>query len=211
MSVTALSARTGRHTSHPSGPGRTAAALRRAAATVPAPPPALTVTLAIPLTTEGMTPQAHRLLDALRELVEMGQGSVTVAPSTDPTQRVDVPARLWADAEDTSYAGPLIADPAEVRLLTASRQVLLGGEPLPMTRLEFDLLLFLADNPRRVFTRMQLLTAVWGYEHTGERTVDVHVRRLRVKMGVQIPLITTVYGVGYRLADDAQIVVAANE
>jgi DNA-binding response OmpR family regulator len=80
-----------------------------------------------------------------------------------------------------------------------------------MTRLEFDLLLFLADNPRRVFSRMQLLSAVWGYEHTGERTVDVHVRRLRVKMGVQVPLITTVYGVGYRLADDAHIVVVSNE
>ena len=59
--------------------------------------------------------------------------------------------------------------------------------PLPLTRLEFDLLLFLADNPRRVFTRAQLLTAVWGYEHTGERTVDVHVRRLRVKIGVAGP------------------------
>ena len=208
MSVTALSARTGRHTSHPAG--RTGTVLRRATTTAPAPPPSLTVTLAIPLTDEGMTPQAHRLLDALRELVEKGQGAVTVASSADPTQRLDVPAGLWPDTDDLPPAAPVAADPAEVRLLTASRQVLVGGEPLPMTRLEFDLLLFLADNPRRVFTRMQLLTAVWGYEHTGERTVDVHVRRLRVKMGVHIPLITTVYGVGYRLADDARIVVAAN-
>ena len=58
-----------------------------------------------------------------------------------------------------------------------------------------------------MFTRAQLLTGVWGYEHTGERTVDVHVRRLRVKLGGQVPLVTTVYGVGYRLADDARIVV----
>ena len=70
-----------------------------------------------------------------------------------------------------------------MRLLTASRQVLLDGEPLPLTRLEFDLLLFLAERPRRVFTRAQLLAGVWGYEHTGERTVDVHVRRLRLKLG----------------------------
>jgi DNA-binding response OmpR family regulator len=83
--------------------------------------------------------------------------------------------------------------------------------PLPMTRLEFDLLHFLAVNPRRVFSRMQLLTAVWGYEHTGERTVDVHVRRLRVKLGAHVPLVTTVYGVGYRLADDANIVVSTDE
>jgi DNA-binding response OmpR family regulator len=62
-----------------------------------------------------------------------------------------------------------------------------------------------------VFSRTQLLTAVWGYEHTGERTVDVHVRRLRVKMGTQLPLITTVYGVGYRLSDEARIIVLPHD
>nr|BFE71061.1 hypothetical protein GCM10020092_043620 [Actinoplanes digitatis] len=98
-----------------------------------------------------------------------------------------------------------------MRLLTASRQVLVDGELLPLTRLEFDLLLYLADHPRRVFSRTQLLNAVWGYEHTGERTVDVHVRRLRVKLGAQVSLITTVYGVGYRLADEARIVVLPHE
>jgi DNA-binding response OmpR family regulator len=84
--------------------------------------------------------------------------------------------------------------------------VLLGGEPLRLTRLEFDLLLFLAENPRRVFSRLQLLTGVWGYEHAGARTVDVHIRRLRSKTGTNVPLVTTVYGVGYRLADDAEII-----
>jgi two-component system OmpR family response regulator len=227
MSVTALSARTGRHTSHPTGPGRAPAVTRRAGAVPPiAPPaaPALTVTLAIPLTTDAMTPQAHRLLEIVRELVELGQGSVTVSPAqteSDPASVTDLaPVRLWSTDDttgtldrisDVGGTDAVSADPAEVRLLTGSRQVLLGGVPLPMTRLEFDLLLFLADNPRRVFSRMQLLTAVWGYEHTGERTVDVHVRRLRVKMGVHVPLITTVYGVGYRLADDAHLVIVPHE
>jgi DNA-binding winged helix-turn-helix (wHTH) protein len=230
MSVTALSARTGRHTSHPSGPGRTPAATRRATAVPPtAPAPALTVTLAIPMTADPMSPQASRLLEIVRELVELGQGSVTVTPESDAEagMRSDAqPVRLWAAADpdptgvsvgaegddgDDPVGRSSVADPAEVRLLTGSRQVLLGGVPLPMTRLEFDLLLFLAENPRRVFSRMQLLTAVWGYEHTGERTVDVHVRRLRVKMGVHVPLITTVYGVGYRLADDARLVVVPQE
>lgn len=187
--------------------------------------PALTVTLAIPLTGEALTPQAYRLLDALRELVEMGQGTVVTDSAAPPQTRCDDVAssedvfaaanmgRQAARAEvSLDWASPEMAsspatDPFEVRLLTASRQVTLGGEPLAMTRLEFDLLLFLAGNPRRVFTRAQLLGAVWGYEHTGERTVDVHVRRLRVKMGVHVPLITTVYGVGYRLDDDAQILV----
>jgi two-component system OmpR family response regulator len=89
--------------------------------------------------------------------------------------------------------------------------VTLDGVLLPLTRLEFDLLLFLAENPRRVFSRTQLLVAVWGYEHTGERTVDVHVRRLRVKLGHTIPLITTVYGVGYRLSDEAHVIIQPNE
>jgi hypothetical protein len=226
MSVTALSARAGRQSSHPSGSGRPGTVLRRSAAPSP-PQAALTVTLAIPLTDEGITPQARRLLDALRELVELGQGMVTVAPpveaapadlteaelaSVHPVMELaGAPAWPAPTAEPTTAGDPRAAGATEVRLLTASRQVLLGGVPLPTTRLEFDLLNFLAENPRRVFTRMQLLTAVWGYEHTGERTVDVHVRRLRLKAGVNLPLITTVYGVGYRLADEARVVVVTNE
>ena len=193
MAVTALPARTGRHAR---GSGRLAG-IRRVAAPVAAPPAAfptaLTITLNIPLTGDTLPPQAHRLIEAVRELVEAGQGSVAVEPA-------DSPAAV-APADGT----------VEVRLLTSSRQVLVDGELLPLTRLEFDLLLFLADHPRRVFSRTQLLTAVWGYEHTGERTVDVHVRRLRVKMGAQLPLITTVYGVGYRLADEARIVVLPHD
>jgi two-component system OmpR family response regulator len=194
MAVTALPARSPRHAK---GSGRLTA-IRRVTPAAP-PPTALTITLNIPLTGDALPPQAHRLIEAVRELVEAGQGSVAV------------------EAPEAARATPPPAPPAEpdgtvqVSLLTASRQVLVEGELLPLTRLEFDLLLFLADHPRRVFSRTQLLTAVWGYEHTGERTVDVHVRRLRVKMGTQLPLITTVYGVGYRLADEARIVVLPHD
>jgi two-component system, OmpR family, response regulator len=191
MPVTALSARAGRPSSHATGPG-VVAAIRRPVAE---PGPALTLTVAIPLTNESLSPQAHKLIEAVRELVEVSQGTVTV--TQPPPVRFEEPA-----AEGT---GP------EVRLLTASRQVFLDGEVLPLTRLEFDLLLFLAENPRRVFTRGQLLAGVWGYEHTGERTVDVHVRRLRVKLGGTVPLVTTVYGVGYRLADDARVLILPQE
>ncbi|WP_279306000.1 winged helix-turn-helix domain-containing protein [Micromonospora globispora] len=52
-----------------------------------------------------------------------------------------------------------------------------------------------------------MLSHVWGYEHAVARTVDVHVRRLRAKFGPEIPLVTTVHGVGYRLADDARVMV----
>jgi len=154
----------------------------------------LTVTVAIPLTADSLSPQAHKLIEAVRELVEISQGTITVEPATPALPEREGP-----------FPGP------EVRLLTGTRQVLLDGEPLPLTRLEFDLLLFLAERPRKVFTRGQLLAGVWGYEHTGERTVDVHVRRLRLKLGATLPVITTVYGVGYRLSDDARIVVQPRE
>jgi two-component system, OmpR family, response regulator len=196
MAVTALSARTGRHAK---GSGRLAAIRRVAPA--PVPPAALTITLNIPLTGDALPPQAHRLIEAVRELVEAGQGSVAVE-----SPQVERPADPAPPAPRVEPDGIM-----EVRLLTASRQVVVDGQLLPLTRLEFDLLLFLADHPRRVFSRTQLLTAVWGYEHTGERTVDVHVRRLRVKMGTQLPLITTVYGVGYRLADEARVVVLPHD
>jgi hypothetical protein len=210
MSVTALPARTGRRTSHPAGPGRGSVTGRRSAV-VPVPPPvtppSLTLTLAIPLTGDSLSPEAHRLIDVLRDLVERGNGTVTVA-GVDGAP--DVAAELPRAAPAPERTGAAAGGPAQVRLLAGSRQVLVGGVPLPMTRLEFDLLHFLAVNPRRVFSRVQLLAAVWGYEHTGERTVDVHVRRLRVKLGA-VPLVTTVYGVGYRLADDADVVVVDTE
>ena len=185
MPVSALSPRVNRHVT---GPGRGSSGLRRPAES------ALTVTVAIPLTADSLSPQAHKLIEAVRELVEISQGTITVEPATPALPERDGPP-----------AGP------EVRLLTGTRQVLLDGEPLPLTRLEFDLLLFLAERPRKVFTRGQLLAGVWGYEHTGERTVDVHVRRLRLKLGAGLPVITTVYGVGYRLSDDARIVIQPHE
>ena len=100
-----------------------------------------------------------------------------------------VPGRLSFDA--------LEIDPA-------SREVVCDGEQLKLTAKEFDLLYFLASHPRRVFSRDQLMTRVWGYEaalDTG--TVTVHVRRLREKiedMPSQPRFLQTVWGVGYRFA-----------
>jgi DNA-binding response OmpR family regulator len=86
-----------------------------------------------------------------------------------------------------------------------ARSVYKGQTSLELTRREFDLLLFLAEHPRHVFTRAQLLTHVWGDFYAGGRTVDVHVRRLRAKIGAD--LVTTVRGIGYRLADRADVYV----
>lgn len=196
MSVSPASSRAAWHTSQVPGPGRPPVAPRRPTG---AGTQTLTVTFSIPLTSEdALTPPARRLLDAACELLEHGEGTVAVVQTTGE-RRADPPPRR----PPTRNAGT--PPPTGLHILAASRSVLRGGEPLPLTRLEFDLLLHLAAHPRRVFTRLQLLAAVWGYEHAGVRTVDVHIRRLRSKVGVDVPLVTTVYGVGYRLADDAAV------
>ncbi|MED5361175.1 MAG: winged helix-turn-helix domain-containing protein, partial [Actinomycetota bacterium] len=77
------------------------------------------------------------------------------------------------------------------------------SRPLDLTFMEYELLRFLATSPGRVFTREVLLSRVWGYEYYGgARTVDVHIRRLRAKLGEEYAsLIQTVRSVGYRLGE----------
>jgi two-component system phosphate regulon response regulator PhoB len=86
------------------------------------------------------------------------------------------------------------------------RRVVVGGVPVELTGKEFGLLAALARAGGRVLTREQLLETVWGYANAAEiesRTVDVHVRRLREKLGPAARLIETVKGLGYRLALEA--------
>ncbi|RZU60728.1 winged helix-turn-helix transcriptional regulator [Zhihengliuella halotolerans] len=98
-------------------------------------------------------------------------------------------------------------DPTEIRasgvvIDEASYTAKVHGAPLNLTYKEFELLKYLAQHPGRVFTRDQLLHEVWGYDYYGgTRTVDVHVRRLRAKLGADHEqLIGTVRNVGYRFA-----------
>lgn len=88
----------------------------------------------------------------------------------------------------------------ELTLNLETYQASITGRPLDMTYMEYELLKFLAQNPGKVFTREMLLSRVWGYEYYGgARTVDVHVRRLRAKLGEEhAGLIQTVRSVGYR-------------
>ncbi len=81
----------------------------------------------------------------------------------------------------------------------------LGSRDLDLTFKEFELLKYLAQHPGRVFTRQQLLAEVWGYDYFGgSRTVDVHVRRLRAKLGPENEgLIGTVRNVGYRFVESS--------
>lgn len=89
---------------------------------------------------------------------------------------------------------------------TSTREVLLNGKPVPnLTPKEFDLLHFFIQHPKQVFSREQLLDRVWGYDFYGDdRTVDVHIKRLRSKVSkADQPFFHTVWGVGYRFDETA--------
>ena len=103
-------------------------------------------------------------------------------------------------AEDET--GPITAGALVIDEVTYS--VRLRGRLLDLTYKEFELLKYLAQHPGRVFTRSQLLPEVWGYDYFGgTRTVDVHVRRLRAKLGTDYEvLIGTVRNVGYRFVPE---------
>lgn len=78
--------------------------------------------------------------------------------------------------------------------------VMIDGEPIELTYKEFEMLYMLMSNPGRVFTRQQFLTCIWDQDYDGEtRTVDVHIRNLRQKLGACGNYISTIRGVGYRM------------
>ncbi|AZS14273.1 response regulator transcription factor [Paenibacillus lutimineralis] len=80
------------------------------------------------------------------------------------------------------------------------RSCTIAGQPLRMTYKEFDFLWLLCSNPKKVFTREELLDQVWGYEYYGQtRSVDMMVKRLREKLKPHENLVTTVHGTGYKL------------
>lgn len=118
---------------------------------------------------------------------------VTAGPA-----EIDARLRL-ALARRDEVAEPARVQASGVTIDEQSYSAKLRGRPLDLTYKEFQLLHFLATHPSRVFTREQLLSEVWGYDYFGgTRTVDVHVRRLRAKLGDQEQIIGTVRNVGYR-------------
>ena len=131
----------------------------------------------------------HRVAD---ELVFPG------APEAELRVRLAMLRRRAGAGEGTVVAAGTA--PRSTPTPTGSRP---PGVPLDLTFKEFELLRYLAQHPGRVFTRPGLLREVWGYDfYGGTRTVDVHVRRLRAKLGPEHEhLIETVRGVGYRAAE----------
>ena len=114
-------------------------------------------------------------------------------------------ADLLRSAQSAGNAEPRVVRNGELEILPAKRQVRFGGAPLDFTALEFDLLLHFASHPGNVFSRGQLLNAVWGYTHDGyEHTVTTHINRLRAKLEadpMRPELILTVRGAGYKMRD----------
>jgi DNA-binding response OmpR family regulator len=101
---------------------------------------------------------------------------------------------------EAASEGPVVLRDAELIVDNAARVARLAGRELRLTVREFDLLAFLMANPRRVFTRADLLELVWGWSFGDYSTVTVHVKRLRAKLEADdgSERISTVYGVGYR-------------
>jgi DNA-binding response OmpR family regulator len=123
---------------------------------------------------------------------------------TKPFSPRELVARVKAILRRSSMAAPspTLLHAGEVEVDTARREARVRGAVVSLTAREFDLLQYLAENPGLVLTRRQLLDGVWGPDWFGdERTVDVHVRQLRKKLGEGdgFPL-ATVWGVGYRLS-----------
>ena len=116
-------------------------------------------------------------------------------------RRMDAAEARAAALAGVIRRGALVVDPV-------AREAHLRGEPLTLTPREFELLLFFARHPGRVFNRMELLDQVWGYTHDGyEHTVNSHINRVRSKIEADPArpvFILTVWGVGYKFIDPGE-------
>lgn len=154
----------------------------------------------------------------LRAEATLAEAPVLVAVTVPALQRVQaddafddivlvpyVPVELYvrirrAEWRRSDFATQERVKIGNVMLDIAAHEVMVDGRGVTLTHQEFALLRFLASNRGRVFSRQQLLERVWGVDYYGgSRTVDIHVRRLRMKLGEDNVPIETVRGVGYKL------------
>lgn len=141
-------------------------------------------------------------LDRVRAL-ERGADDVVLKPFAydELLARIRAVLRRSAPAAEAERV-----DAGPIRVDRATRRVTVAGTAVPLSGKEYALLLKLASDPTRVFTKQQLLRDVWGFRSHGRtRTVDSHASRLRRKLSdaAEGPFVVNVWGVGYRLLDDA--------
>lgn len=118
-----------------------------------------------------------------------------------PVDHTELGVRLRRlDIVEASETADPILRHLDLELNTATYQATIAGHPRDLTFMEYELLRFFVEHPQRVWSREQILSKVWGYDYYGgSRTVDVHVRRLRAKLGEErSSWIATVRSVGYR-------------
>lgn len=141
--------------------------------------------------------------------LEMGADDYVTKPFSPLAlmARIKAITRRFQTNDSTAKAEKGMLQTKHFKISKDTREVFLDGQPIHnLTPKEFELLYYFAQHPRQVFTREQLLERVWGYQFYGdERTVDVHIKRLRKKVGTdQQPYFHTVWGVGYKFDETVQ-------
>ncbi|MEN9740082.1 MAG: hypothetical protein RLZ72_348 [Actinomycetota bacterium] len=154
-------------------------------------------------TAQVPVPVLLALRDTSLPVIDASWGITDFLMPTTTLAEVDARIRLAITTHQPTGATGI--SHSGVSIDEASYQANVGGRALDLTFKEFELLRYLVANPSRVFTREQLLSEVWGYDYFGgTRTVDVHVRRLRAKLGDHESVIGTVRNVGYRFAPNGE-------
>lgn len=122
---------------------------------------------------------------------------------TKPFSVMELMARVRSQLRRTEEQTVNYKELGILKINTDTREVFVNNEPAVLTFKEYELLIYLIDNTHRVVTRDELLNKIWGYEYTGEtRTIDIHIRTLRQKIGAAGEYIKTVRGMGYRISKD---------
>lgn len=122
---------------------------------------------------------------------------------TKPFSVMELMARVRSQLRRTEEQTVNYKELGILRINTDTREVFVNDEAAVLTFKEYELLIYLIDNSYRVVTRDELLNKIWGYEYTGEtRTIDIHIRTLRQKIGTAGEYIKTIRGIGYRISKD---------